>query len=376
MSQRRTFGTARQLKSGRWQARYWEDDRQVPLDGTFSSRLEANKALAQVESDLERGTHVSPKRSQGSFGDFAREYMANKTNWARTTRQDRENVWQLHVEPTFGRLAFKEITTSKIRSWHTGLHKKHPATAAGAYRLLRQILNAAVDDRRLPANPCRIKGAGQYDAPERKIATVAEVEVIFATMPDYMRVLVLLAIYVGLRRSELLGLRRGDIDLVHNTVAVGQTIHHLRHGEIVTGTGKSKAARRTVTFPSSIAADLDDHLERFVGPGRDSLLFTRNGRPLRPWDFDRAYVKARKAAGRPDLTLHDLRHTADTLAAALGATLPELMYRMGHSSEQAALRYLHATRDRDRVLGEALAELRPVAPVVPIKAARGSLGTQ
>jgi integrase len=86
--------------------------------------------------------------------------------------------------------------------------------------------------------------------------------------------------------------------------------------------------------------------------------------------FGKAFRRARNLAGRPDLTLHDLRHTADTLAAATGATLPELMYRMGHATPHSALRYLHATKDRDRVIGEALAELRPSAPVVPLPVTR------
>jgi integrase len=61
--------------------------------------------------------------------------------------------------------------------------------------------------------------------------------------------------------------------------------------------------------------------------------------------------------GRPDLHLHDLRHTGLTFAAATGATTAELMRRAGHASTEAALRYQHATRDRDRVLAKALEDL-------------------
>jgi hypothetical protein len=61
------------------------------------------------------------------------------------------------------------------------------------------------------------------------------------------------------------------------------------------------------------------------------------------------------------------RNTADTLAALTGATLAELMHRMGHATPHSAIRYLHATRERDEVLAEALAELRPTAEVVAIE---------
>ena len=66
---------------------------------------------------------------------------------------------------------------------------------------------------------------------------------------------------------------------------------------------------------------------------------------------------AREAARRPDLRFHDLRHTQAVLAAATGATLAELMARLGHSTPGAAMRYQHAPADRDRVIAAALSDL-------------------
>jgi integrase len=66
---------------------------------------------------------------------------------------------------------------------------------------------------------------------------------------------------------------------------------------------------------------------------------------------------ARSAAGAPNLRFHDLRHLGGTLAAATGASLTELMARLGHSSTRAALIYQHATRDRDQAIAQALGSL-------------------
>jgi integrase len=79
------------------------------------------------------------------------------------------------------------------------------------------------------------------------------------------------------------------------------------------------------------------HLERFVGPEADSLVFVgpKGGR-LRRSNFRDIWIKARGEAGLPDLHLHDLRHTGNTMAAATGASLRELMERMGHTSTRAA----------------------------------------
>jgi integrase len=69
-----------------------------------------------------------------------------------------------------------------------------------------------------------------------------------------------------------------------------------------------------------------------------------------------AFHAARAVAGRTDLTIHGLRHTGAALAAATGATLAELMRRLGHSTPVAAMHYQHATEDRDRAIAEALSE--------------------
>lgn len=363
---RRTFGSVRQLPSGRFQVRYPFEGERVTLDETFEDRKAAFAALSRVETDLSKGTHIDPAKARGTLGEWWEHYSGTKTDWAARTRQEREGLWKRHIEGPFASKPLAGITTTSIRSWHAALHAKHPATAQGAYRLLRQALAAAVEDGRLVRNPCRIPGAGVDRAPERKIATLAEVEAIVENLPEHMRLMVLLATYCGLRSSELHGLRRCDLDSMHRQVTVARSMHQLDDGTIIFKEPKTKAGRRTVAYPASIAPEVADHLDRFVGPDRDALVFTgeRSGDPLRPHVFGIAYRKARLVAGRPDLHLHDLRHTSLTLAAATGATLPELMHRAGHSTPHASLRYLHATAERDKVISDALSELRPMASMV------------
>jgi integrase len=78
---------------------------------------------------------------------------------------------------------------------------------------------------------------------------------------------------------------------------------------------------------------------------------------MHPRTFGKAFDKARAAAERPDLHFHDLRHTGAVLAAQTGATLAELMARLGHSTPGAAMRYQHAAADRDRAIAEALSKM-------------------
>jgi integrase len=113
-----------------------------------------------------------------------------------------------------------------------------------------------------------------------------------------------------------------------------------------------------VAFPREIAPEVRWHLERFVEPGPDNRVFTgpKCGR-LRRSNFRLTWNGARDDAGLTGLHLHDLRHTGNTMAAATGASLRELMERMGHSSTRTALNYWHATRERDEAIATAMGEL-------------------
>lgn len=111
-----------------------------------------------------------------------------------------------------------------------------------------------------------------------------------------------------------------------------------------------------MAFPEEIAPEISWHLDRFAEPGERGFVFLGpKGGKLRRSNFHKSvWTKACAAVGMPELHFHDLRHTGGTLSAATGATLKELMARLGHSSVRAAMIYQHATRDRDQAIAKAL----------------------
>jgi integrase len=127
--------------------------------------------------------------------------------------------------------------------------------------------------------------------------------------------------------------------------------------KITLGPLKSRAARRTVGIPDAIIPVLRDHLAVFVGPDPDSLVFGgAKGSPLRRSNFNRmtGWAYAVEAIGARGLHFHDLRHTGNAFAAASGAGIKDLMARMGHDSERAAMIYLHEMRGADRAIASAI----------------------
>jgi integrase len=203
-----------------------------------------------------------------------------------------------------------------------------------------------------------------------KVAGLAELEVIVEAMPPRYRAMILLAAWCGLRFGELAELRRHDVDLDARTVTVERAVTS-RDGEVFIGTPKSDAGRRTVAVPPHLLPALATHLDTHTGPTSGALLFpAHHGGHLAPTTLHGPWSKARAAAGRPDLRFHDLRHTGATLAAATGATLADLMARLGHSTTQAAMRYQHAVADRDTAIAVALSGFA-ADNVVPLRRVGG-----
>ncbi len=264
------------------------------------------------------------------------------------------------------------ITPAAVREWNAKLRTSTgPTQRAHAYSQLRTILNTAVADEVIPANPCRVRGAGRSKR-ARKIepATLGELEAIAAAMPARYRLMVLLAAWCALRFGELAELRRSDIDVRGGVVHVRRGVIRGDDGRVVKGP-KSEAGKRDVNIPPHLMPLVHEHLAGHVQRGRDALLFpAAAGGHMAPSSLYAVYHPAREAAGRPDLRFHDLRHTGAVLAAATGATLAELMARLGHSTVSAAMRYQHAAADRDRAIAEALSGLATVTPITGAKGRR------
>ena len=134
-----------------------------------------------------------------------------------------------------------------------------------------------------------------------------------------------------MRLGETLELRRGDIDLDAGVVRIRRGLVRVG-GQLQTDTPKSAAGVRDIAIPPHLIDRFRDHLFEHTGPGADALLFPSPADPTRWQQAKELYMdfhKARAAAGRDDLRWHDLRHTGAVLAASTGATLAELMARLG-----------------------------------------------
>jgi integrase len=307
-----------------------------------------------------RGDWISPDAGLVSLADFAQSWVAERPNLRPKTVQLYEGLVRIHLVPALGRLAVQDITEPHVRRWRKNLLDAGvgPVTVAKAYRLLKAILNTAVDDGLIRRNPCRLNGAGQENSPERTVLTLRQVFDLADAIDPRYRALIYLAVFCGLRWGELAALRRRHIDLPGGVLRVEASVAELIDGSLVTGPPKSAAGKRQLTIPASILPDVAAHLDRYTLPGDDSLIFTGpKNAPLRRSNFTRQWRTVTVATGLTGFHFHDLRHTGNMLAAATGASLRELMDRMGHSTTRAALIYQHSSTERDRLIAAGISKL-------------------
>ena len=365
MARKASFGSVRKLPSGRYQARYTAPDlvrHTAPL--TFDTRGDAETWLAMRRSEVARGVWLPPSSAARAltFGAYAETWLADRPLKPRT-RSHYRTILASRILPTFADVVLKAITPSLVRRWYADMGATRPTLRAHAYGLLRAILATAVSDEHLSANPCHIRGAGTTPRVHRiEAATLGQLEALVAAMPAKYRAMTLLAAWCGLRFGELAELRRKDLDLRNGVLHIRRGVVRV-DGQSVVGAPKSTAGTRDVAAPPHLLPAVRDHLADHVEPGRDALLFpAASGGHLNPSTLYGSFYAARVTAGRPDLRWHDLRHTGAVLAASTGATLAELMARLGHSTPGAALRYQHASAGRDQAIARALSDLAAATP--------------
>lgn len=351
---------------------------------TFRTKREAETFEAQEIADRSRSTWIDPRAANVSLDEYATRWLKTRAQLRPRTRELYEGLLRLHILPDLGALTLGQLTSAGIRQWHGDLHaarKPGASTVAKAYRLLRTILNTALEDGIIGKNPCLIEGAGVERAPERPTATIPQAFALADAIDERYRLMIVLATFGGLRLGELLGMKRCDVDLENATVHVEGQALELKSGARITGPPKSDAGRRVVAVPPQIVDELRGHLDKWTDAEPDSLLFTEpDGLPLTRRIWNLRWKAARTKAKVEHLHFHDLRHTANTLAAATGASTKELMARMGHSTARAALIYQHPTRDRDVVIAKALGDFldaadikpKPEASVTPIEELRAN----
>ena len=364
---RRSFGAIRTLPSKRWQASCLDPNgARFTAPSTFATKMDAEGWLISQRRLIDAGdwrppqpVSAAPPTVPTTLGDWATQWLAAR-ELRETTRDGYERLLTNHIMPTLGDLPLDGLTKAHFRTWYAQLDPSTPRARSKAYSLLRSILNGAIDAELIAGpNPCQVRGAGVTSRAHKiEPLTPAELEVLVAAMPERLRLAVLLGCWGALRYGEIAELRRKDVDVEHAIIKVRRGVTWTK-GVATVGPPKTAAGTRDVHLPAFLRPTLHEHLVRHAQKGADALLFpSATGRHIWAPTFAKSFAEAREAAGRPTLRVHDLRHSGAVLAAQTGATLAELMSRLGHTTPAMAMRYQHAAAGADQRIADALDHLR------------------
>lgn len=375
MSTRRSFGSIRKNRAGRYEARYTGPDGGKYTAGrSFVRKGDASAFLARTEAEISEGTWTSPKearereraetraveRAALTFGEWSAQWLSSLERFGRTPKTIQTHTYRMRrLVEAFGGRPLASITTDDVAQWYKRVWDERGAgVARPVYMTLSACMSAAVKAGHIEATPCRVP-EGQKHVPtrerERQVATPEEVQAAANAMPAHLRVAVLLAAWCQTRLGEAIGLQRRDLDLeaAPPTLRIERQVQYLTSEGPVELPPKSAAGVREIVIPASLVPALRAHLDSYVSPAGTAWLLCseRSPRqPLHPNTLRGAWERAREDAGIPWFKFHDLRHTGLTIFAQQGATLAELLHRGGHSDVDVALRYQHATRERDAAL--------------------------
>ncbi|MGX9294578.1 tyrosine-type recombinase/integrase [Tsukamurella paurometabola] len=337
--------SAQHGKGRRWRARYVDADGREVARG-FTRKTDAQAWLDEVTSTIVAGTYVAPGAGTVTVGAMHEQWLGTQGHVKASTLAARASAWSTHVRDTWAGKAVADVQTSAVRAWVADLAAggSQAATIENALGVLRMVLALAVEDRRIPRNPCEGVKAPRRKHSARAYLTHGQVAELVEAMDRDGDVIRFLA-YTGLRYGEMAALRVQDFDMLRRRMNVTRSVTEVS-GKLTWSTPKNHE-RRSVPFPRFLVAELAGRME---GKGREDLVFQAPAggvlriATFRTRVFNKAVEKLRgidedgePTTDWPRPTLHDLRHTAASLAISAGANVKAVQTMLGHASAALTL---------------------------------------
>jgi integrase len=319
----------------RYRVRFRKPDHSEGQKRGFRTKRDAELYLASLETQKSRGEFIDAASGRLPVGALGPQWLSTQTQLKPSSLRPIEIAWRLYVQPRWGHVPIGDIRHSDVQQWISGISSERSATTAlRAFGVLASILDTAVRDRQIATNPARGVRLPRKVPKHHRYLTHDEVHAL-AEASGKHKTLILVLSYTGLRWGEVVGLRVSDFDperrrltVVNNAVEVG--------GNIIIGTPKSHK-QRSVPIPAFLLPDVASACD---GKQPNDLIFSgpAGGHLVRATRGERTWFKAALAdADLGPMTIHDLRHTAASLAVSSGANVKAVQRMLGHASAAMTL---------------------------------------
>lgn len=322
----------------RYRVRYRDPDRRSREKAGFTTKRAAEEYLAGVTVSAARGEYVDPRTAKVTIGELGTVWLANQTHLKPSALRPVEIAWRVHVEPVWGARRIGDVNHSDVQAWITRLTVGRSATTVTrAFGVLAAILDVAVRDRRISTNPARGVKLPRKGRKHRAYLTGAQVRLLASCTPDHGTLVLFLA-FTGLRWGEATALRISAVDTLRRRVLVQENAVKVGQ-QVIVGTPKTHETR-SVPYPKFLSEPIAAACE---GKTREQLVFGNGTTHLRtPHSVGGWFVRAVQRAQQldpdfPTVTIHDLRHTAASLAISAGANPKAVQRMLGHASAAMTL---------------------------------------
>ena len=334
-------------KGSRWIAVWFEADG-TKATKTFRVKDAAEAHLASVEVELRAGTYIDPRRGAITLRQMAEGWYQEQVHQRATSLQVIRRRLDRTILPTLGDRPLASLDRTAIQAAVTAWSKDiAPSTVRVAYVYLAGICSLAVEERRIPATPCRKINLPPIEHPPVVPMTVARVQALTdALWVPYQRMAVLAAAS-GLRSGELRGLTwdRVTITDAGAQLRIDRQLTSVTSARPTWGPLKTESSVRTVTVGCATARALGE-------PGDGLVLTTGRGGAITRGMASTAWRAAGAKIGLDEGTgWHELRHFHASLLIAGGSSPVAVAHRLGHKNPQETLAtYAHLwVDDEDRM---------------------------
>lgn len=326
----------------RYRVRYRDLRHKQREKAGFRTKREAEEFIAGVTVRVARGEYVDPTAGRSTVAELGTAWLTNRPHLKPSTWHSLEVAWRVHVLPIWGERRIMDLQYSEIQSWVAAMSdpergNKSATTVKRAHGILASILDVAVRDHRISSNPARGVMLPRKVPKPRAYLTVEQVELLAKHTGEHATLIYLLS-YTGLRWGEATAIHVRSIDISRRRIRIDENAVRVGTGMAI-GTPKTHESR-SVPVPRFL-------LERIMlasrGKSPEDLLFGfANIHLLRPhaWTgwYARAVIASKKAdPAFPTVTIHDLRHTAASMAISAGANVKLVQRMLGHASAAMTL---------------------------------------
>jgi integrase len=326
-----------------------------------------DEALALAGKTVVRDPEADRDDAGVTVAEYAETFLAHarREKLRERTIGNYSDSLRLYVLPYLGSVPVAELNALKLRTAYAAMRAAgvSDANVFYAHSVIKNLCSLALEEGIIDANPALAmpKTAPKYTSPKIEVPSKDQIDKILAAADGHrLKGLVCLAVRIGARIGELLGLHWSDLDLERGTLSIQRSVAQVKGRPIIVDC-KTKGSRRTINLPKKAIETLKARLalareEGFAKP--DDFVFpNRYGHALMASNWHNTWDAIRTKAG-VDCRWHDLRHWCASQLLAANVPINNVSHLLGHANPRTTLSiYSHLLPDSTNVTAGAMDQI-------------------